>query len=1063
LATILVVDDRPVNREFLTTLLGYRGYHVIEAGDGLEALQQVRSVRPNLAIVDILMPTMDGYEFVQHLRKEPDIAHTRVIFYTATYHEAESRQLAEKCGVTHVLTKPCEPEVVLQVVDEVLREVETSTTLPAGKEFDREHLRLITDKLVRMADDLGHVNERFAELIEINLRLASERDPRKLLDAMCQSARKLIGASYAVLAVGKRNGNNTIYITTSGIELDSANRLEPMSLHQGIMGKVYSERRSQRGSGDSQALSGLGLPSNYPPAHTWLAAPIISIGHTYGWICLTERLGGKQFSSEDEHLLSILAAQVGRIYENGSLYVELQEKEERFRQLAENINEVFFLINPTDTKMLYVSPTYETVWGLSRESLYADPQSWLDAVHTDDRARAMSSFDPVRTHGKFDFTYRIVRLDGAIRWIRARGFPILNSSGEFYRVAGIAEDITGAKLAEEKIQRLNRVHAVLSGINTAIVRIRDRQKLFTEACRIVVEEGQLRMAWIGLLSPDGKVIIPQASAGYEAGYLHLREFSLLTDDPDKSAASGQAIHTRRPVIRNNIARESTRLSLKKDALDRGYNSIASFPLIVSDAAIGVISLYASEPDFFDEDEIKLLIELASDISFAMEFIENENRLNYLAYHDPLTGLTNRASLHQRLVETITGNGNSKDPFSLVLININNFRNINYTLGHHNGDELIRLVARRLKQTVWDSDTVACLGGDDFALLLPRLANKDHIGLVITKILQSFQHAFTLSDIPINVEAALGIALYPDHGENADLLWQHADIALRQAKELHKTHMYYEPTFDHYNPQQLALMGELRKAIDYNQLVLHYQPKIDLKMDRVVGVEALVRWQHPEQGMIYPDQFIPLVENTGLIDPLTIWVMANACRQVHFWRNNGYPLDLSVNLSARNLQNPALKDEILDLTNSSRFPIKHLTLEITESAIMVDPENATEVLAELRAAGMVISVDDFGTGQTSLTYLKELPISKMKIDKSFVMDFKNPRNYAIVRSAIELGHNLGLSVTAEGIEDEHAFLALKDLGCDRGQGYYISKPLPPDQFITWLRKSRWFTTETNLQS
>lgn len=1051
--TILVVDDHASNREYLATLLGYRGYRVLEAGDGADALELAKAENPDLIIADILMPAMDGYQLVQHLRAEPAIAETRVMFYTATYLEEEARDLAAHCGVSHILTKPSNPEDVLRMVEDALGQDIAITTTLEDSDFNEEHLRLITDKLASLSQNLGEVSERFAELIDLNLQLASERNPKRLLHDMCGKACKLIGASHALLVVGPRNGENTLFFTTSGLDAAAADRIETPALRAGMMDIVFTRRQSLRGRTDGSRAPA--LPAGYPPASNYLVSPIVSTEHTYGWICLTDRLTESEFSREDEHLLSILAAQVGRIYENGSLYADLQEQEERFRQLAENIREVFFLRDASGDSMLYISPTYETVWGRSRESLYANPHSWIDSVYPDDYEYALSHFNQTVRDGKFDFTYRIVRPNGEIRWIRTRGFPIRNAAGELYRVAGIAEDVTERRQAEEKIRRLNRVYAVLSGINSAIVHIRDRQALFDEACRIAVEAGKFRMAWIGIVSEGKDKIIPQAIAGHETGYLeHLPlPVPTMASEPDLHSAGSEALRLLRPVVLNNIVEDSEYVPWQSEAIIRGYHAIAAFPLIISEAPSGVICLYAEEPDFFDADEMQLLSELASDIAFALEFIENEKSLNYLAFHHRLTGLANRTSLYNSLVDSIERRRGDRQPFALILMNINDFRDINFTLGHNNGDELLKLIAKRLHATVWETDIVASLGGDSFAVLLPHLSDKQHIDLVINKILTSFQNTFVISGIPVNVEATLGIALYPDHGENADLLWQHADVAHQSARELHHTHSFYDPAIDHYDSQKLSLIGELRGAIDRNELLLHYQPCINIQAGKTAGVEALVRWQHPDRGLIYPDEFIPLVERTGLINPLTTWVLANGLRQIYFWEKNGFPVELAVNLSVRNLQNPNLIGEILDLAGSSRLPPDRLTVEITETSIMVDPLHARKVLHKLSEAGIGISLDDFGTGQSSLTYLKNLPISKMKIDKSFVMQLDDPRNAAIVRAAIELGRSLGLIVTAEGVENEEAMRFLKELGCHQAQGYFFSKPLPPDLFIAWLRRTQ----------
>ncbi|MBI2969408.1 MAG: bifunctional diguanylate cyclase/phosphodiesterase, partial [Gammaproteobacteria bacterium] len=422
--------------------------------------------------------------------------------------------------------------------------------------------------------------------------------------------------------------------------------------------------------------------------------------------------------------------------------------------------------------------------------------------------------------------------------------------------------------------------------------------------------------------------------------------------------------------------------------------------------------------------------------------------------DQLTGLANRATLRLRLAQAIDKMKIDGHPFALLLMNINNFRVINNTLGHQNGDVLLQEVAKRLREALFESDMVACLGGDEFAILLPRLADKRDIDLVIGKIGGSLRQGFTISSLPINVDVRLGFALYPDHGDSPDLLWRRADVALRAAKELNQTHVFYSPEIDHYDPQRLGLIGGLSAAIDANELVLHYQPKVQLAAGRTIGVEALLRWEHPERGLIYPDSFIPLAERTSLINPLTRWVLADALRQGSAWHQSGLPVEVSVNLSARNLQDPDLGSEILNMARNLRFPLDRLILEITESAIMVDPARAKAVLAQLNDAGISISIDDFGIGQSSLNYLKDLPVRRMKIDKSFVMGYKQKRNAAIVRSAIELGHNLGLTVTAEGVEDEETFESLRGLGCDFAQGYYFSKPLPVDELTIWLRESPW---------
>lgn len=464
-----------------------------------------------------------------------------------------------------------------------------------------------------------------------------------------------------------------------------------------------------------------------------------------------------------------------------------------------------------------------------------------------------------------------------------------------------------------------------------------------------------------------------------------------------------------------------------DIQDRGY--------VMCDAAGATVRLIGTMQDISERKQAQLLSE-------------------YLAYHEPLTRLPNRVALQKAMAAAIDAQNVSGGELALLLMNLDFFRDINDSLGHQNGDRLLQQVAERLRAAIGDRGKVASLGGDEFALLIPNLGRTVDVEWALSTIHAALELPIAIAGIDLRLEATLGVALFPVHGSSVDLLWQHADVALRTAKERHEPHCHYDPAFDHYDPSRLALVGELRAAIGAEQLRLHFQPKIELKRGRVVGVEALVRWQHPTRGLLFPDTFIPLAERTGLINQLTRWVLQAALRQGLELAAAGMGLDLSVNLSARNLHDPKFADELLALVRGSGFPLERLTLEITETAIMAEPARAKAVLGKLRSAGIQLSMDDFGIGQSSLTYLKDLPITKMKIDKSFVIGFEQPQNVAIVRSAIDLARNMGLRVTAEGIEDEATFLSLRKLGCHLGQGYFFSKPLSPPALVVWLSESGW---------
>jgi diguanylate cyclase (GGDEF)-like protein len=423
-----------------------------------------------------------------------------------------------------------------------------------------------------------------------------------------------------------------------------------------------------------------------------------------------------------------------------------------------------------------------------------------------------------------------------------------------------------------------------------------------------------------------------------------------------------------------------------------------------------------------------------------------------ALHDALTDLPNRTLFHDRIEQALRQARRERILGAVLLIDLDRFKEVNDTLGHQKGDSLLKDIGVRLRETLRESDTIARLGGDEFGVLLPGLGNSAGATQAAEKIRASLEQDFVIDELPVHIDASVGIALYPQHGEHVDMLLQHADVAMYEAKRTHSGHETYSVEHDPYNPVRLAMVGELRKALEANEVLLHYQPKVDLASGKVVGAEALVRWQHPARGLIPPAEFVPMAERTGLIRPLSRYVLNVALAQAREWRDAGLDLKVSVNLSARNLLDPALPEDVSRLLSKWRVPSALLELEITESTMMIDPERAMEVLRRLHAMGIALSIDDFGTGYSSLAYLKELPVNELKIDRSFVQTMATNRGDAfIVRSTIDLAHNLNLQVVAEGVEDERTMNELAELGCNVAQGFHLSRPLPSDEFAKWLAK------------
>jgi diguanylate cyclase (GGDEF)-like protein len=446
----------------------------------------------------------------------------------------------------------------------------------------------------------------------------------------------------------------------------------------------------------------------------------------------------------------------------------------------------------------------------------------------------------------------------------------------------------------------------------------------------------------------------------------------------------------------------------------------------------------------------LALPLAAIYKGGRDAVVHEHR----ALHDNLTGLPNRALFRDRAAQAILAAERDGTCVAVMLMDLDRFKEVNDTLGHHHGDLLLTEVGPRLEEALRDTDTIARFGGDEFAVLLPDVPNAAAAGHVAAKMISVLEEPFSLYGLSIDVGASIGIACYPTHGREVGELIQHADVAMYQAKRSRSGFELYAREEDSHSPSRLALAGELRYGLEREEIELHYQPKVHLATGEVQGVEALVRWQHPRHGLLKPDDFVPLAERTGLIRPLTMSVLRVALKQAREWHAAGIPLAVAVNLSARNLQDRRLPDDIARMLKQYHVPPERLELEITETAVMTDPALALTVLRQLDAMGIKLAIDDFGTGYSSLAYLNELPISLVKIDKTFVRNLEEgTSDAAIVRSTIDLARNLGYDVVAEGVESKIVHDLLTRLGCPQAQGYFVSRPLRADYVAQWLETAR----------
>jgi diguanylate cyclase (GGDEF)-like protein len=426
---------------------------------------------------------------------------------------------------------------------------------------------------------------------------------------------------------------------------------------------------------------------------------------------------------------------------------------------------------------------------------------------------------------------------------------------------------------------------------------------------------------------------------------------------------------------------------------------------------------------------------------------------HLAMHDTLTGLPNRALFADRLGHALAGVRRHGTGLAVLLVDLDRFKDVNETLGHDHGDRLLTEVADRLVRSFREGDTVARLAGDEFAVLLPDATETVATDLA-RRALRSLEQSFTIGDASIDVETSIGLTMAPQHAGTVEELMRCADLALWSAKERKTGVVAYEPTATVTQPNRLLLLGELRRALERrDQLVLHYQPKVSLNPTHLVGVEALVRWHHPAKGIVPPAEFIPIAESTGLINRLTAYVLEQAVCQARQWLSAGLSVPIAVNLSPRCLLDVDLVELVRGLLDEHRLPAELLRLEMTETAVMTNPALAMSTLTGLHEMGIRLSIDDYGTGYSSMAYLNRLPVDELKVDRSFVLNMLDNDNDAVlVRSAIDLGHNLGLTVVAEGVEKAEHVAALRDFGCDVAQGYHYARPMPPGEVTAWLRES-----------
>jgi diguanylate cyclase (GGDEF)-like protein len=757
-------------------MLAHKHHRIFEASDGAEGLEKTRLHRPDLAIADVLMPTMDGFEFVRQLRADPLLAGTRVIFHTATYLESEAWKLARACGVSHVIVSPAAPQDILDTIDAALSIQKPAPLDNFTDEFDREHLRLMTNKL----------SQKIEELEGVNASLTQE---------------------------------------------------------------VAQRRRAELAFRESQ----------------------------------------------------------------------------------------------------------------------------------------------------------------------------------------------------EKLERLTRLHTVLSGINSAMVRIRDRRELLRETVRTVVEHGKFRMACI----VDGN-LGPIAWAGTEEEYLFSAKGKSLIRGLGEAA-----FETGAPVLCNDIRAEPDSQPWRVEALSHGYRSAAALPLVSGGRPTALIEICSADTEFFNGKELQLLKDLAADISFALEHMGNEEKLNYLAYYDELTGVANRSLFSDRLNQLLLEARREKGRVGVVVLELDRFSSVTDTFGRTAGDSIIRQVVERLKDQIENAGSLARISKSSFAVCLPFIKEEADVAHFLERpMVRAFEFPFKIDQEELRISFNAGISLYPSDGTEAETLLRNAEAALSKAASSGDRYLFYTASMNARTAEKLMMEHALSRALQNDEFVLYYQPKIDLKTGRISGFEALIRWQNPTKGLVYPGAFIPVLEESGLIVETGDWILNKAAADYREWiSHNLDPPRISVNVSPLQLRQKNFVLTMARAVAKFRNGFPSLDLELTESVLMENIEKNIPKLQAIKEMGVGISIDDFGTGYSSLSYIAKLPVNALKIDRSFIVDLdNNPVSMSIVSAIISLAHSLNLKVIAEGVESEQQCQLLKLMRCDEFQGFLFSPAVPPEQVEKMLQLS-----------
>lgn len=847
---------------------------------------------------------------------------------------------------------------------------------------------------------------------------------------------------YKLVSIYLRSGGNLLLQAVVGYD----SLLETIPVDSGVAGRVVR-------SGSGVFVRNADKDKDFLWAVTGITQAIIiplkgGDGQALG-VLAVESQGEPKLSEDDFTLLTLLGDQVSVAIRNARLFENLSQSEEKYREVVSSVKEVIFQTDTNGTWTFLNSAWTDLLGYPVAETL---GKSVMRYVYKGDWERGTEKFRAL-TGGQIDYyrlEVRLIARDGSLRWMELVARQATGENGEVVGISGTLDDITERKKIEfleqdrnevlEMVARNHPLPIVLEKIALTIER--QRPDIY---CSIHLLEGnRIYRGAAPSLPKDYSDAIEGAEIGPEEG------------------SCGAAAYRREAVIVHDINRSPYWVKYRDLALRNGLQACWSMPIISSKREIlGTVAIYWPEPTVENAAGLDLLATITRLAAIAIEQRRLNDQLNYQAHFDSLTGLPNRMLFEDRLDHALAVAERNRQKLAVLFVDLDRFKVINDTLGHHTGDLVLQEVARRLEGCIRHSDTVARLGGDEFTLILTEIKDIFNAERVAQKLMDALEPAIALPDQGLHITPSIGISMYPDDGETAQELLSNADRAMYRAKLQGKNnYQFFSPEMNTQTLERLELENQLRRVLERNELRLLYQPQVDLKSGRMIGYEALLRWNHPVMGQVSPSLFIPLAEESGMIVPIGAWVLEQACRQAKAWQERGYPaFKVSVNVSALQFNRADFFSTVQKALEISGLAPKWLELELTESLLFSNTRESLQKLSELKEFGVKLSLDDFGTGYSSLSYLQQLPIDTLKIDQSFIgaNPQKGPRGSAIISAIVTMAHSLGMRVVAEGVETQEQLNFLHQIDCDAIQGYIFSPPVIADVLENLLKQTSAATT------